>query len=948
MFNARLSIFASIFALGAAGAGCKKDPDRALVVFNVQVPSDVPVFSALDFSVETPTGVPPKRVTGEANHRMFRFGYYMPGVNGNVTIVGKAIDAGGCVIGQGKLNVMGVKAGQTLTVMNEMLTIGLVIRTCPSDAGTDGGGGRGGSTAVDGPVDRADAGSIGGSGGGSGSDGGGDGPSMKVERGLPCNAGSECASGFCADGVCCESACSGACEACGEPDMKGQCIAVTGAPRAGHPTCAGAGTPCAGTCDGASRMVCSYPGATQSCRAASCTANVATLSAGCDGKGACPAVETVDCAPNMCAATICAGGCSETSPCTGSTYCAGGRCLAKKGNGQTCAAATECTSGFCADGYCCASACATACLACNLAGLMGTCSAVKSANDDMCSGMQSCDATGACKKASGQTCTAATECTSGNCVDGRCCGGASCAACQTCTGGGGTCVAVNGADDADSCTGTMTCDAVGACKLKAGQACTAASQCVSGFCADGVCCNAACAGACEACAETSSKGTCVAVSGAPRTGRAACTGAGTTCGGSCDGTNRASCGYPGATTSCRSASCTSGTATLAASCTGAGACPAAQTVNCAPNTCSGTACAGGCSSTQPCAGSNYCSGGTCVPKKGNGGACGGATECTSGACVDGVCCSVAACASARPARARAEPASRSRTPKTPTPAPARRPATRRAPASGNRGRHARRRPSASPTSARTEFAVTPPAADRASTAMAARQGRASIITGAPRLGHTGVCQEAALAPGRATERRRHARCPGASTTCRQASCSSGTATRSAVCDGAGNCPAASTETCSPFVCGTNACLTSCSGTGANQCVSGAACIGGACQTCPTGQTACGNVCADLSGSDATHCGSCTTACSGTTPYCTSPGRCVQCRALADCANGYLACSSNACVCKQKRSANILRNPGFDGNASMWTINERDRMTPTPTRTIALPLARSIYRPLGTA
>ena len=642
MFRARLSIFASVLALGASGAGCKQDPDRALVVFNVQVASDVPMFAALDFSVETPTGVPPKRVTGEANHRMFRFGYYMPGVNGNVTIVGKAIDAGGCVIGQGKLNVMGVKAGQTLTVMNGTLTVGSIARTCPSDAGTDGGGGRGGSTSTDGAVDRADSGSMGGSGGGGASDGG-DGPSTKVERGLPCNAANECASGFCADGVCCESACTGSCEACGEADMKGQCIAVTGAPRTGHPVCAGAGTPCAGTCDEASRTVCSYPGATQSCRAASCTTNIATLSAGCDGKGACPAAETVDCAPNMCAGTICAGGCSETSPCTGSTYCAGGRCLAKKAAGQTCAAATECTSGFCADGYCCGSACATACLACNLAGLLGTCSAVKSGNDDMCSGAQSCDATGACKKASGQTCAAATECTSGNCVDGRCCGGASCAACQACTGGGGTCVAVNGADDANSCSGTMSCDAVGACKLKAGQACTAGNQCVSGFCADGVCCNTACAGACEACAETSSKGTCVAVSGAPRTGHTACTGSGTTCGGSCDGTNRAACSYPGASTSCRSASCTNGTATLAASCTGAGACPAAQTVNCAPNTCSGTACAGGCSSTQPCAGSNYCSGGTCVPKKGNGTSCGAAAECTSAACVDGVCCSVASC-----------------------------------------------------------------------------------------------------------------------------------------------------------------------------------------------------------------------------------------------------------------------------------------------------------------
>ena len=69
-------------------------------------------------------------------------------------------------------------------------------------------------------------------------------------------------------------------------------------------------------------------------------------------------------------------------------------------------------------------------------------------------------------------------------------------------------MAVTGADDPGVCSGTSTCDANGACKLKAGQSCTIASQCVSGFCADKVCCDNACTGQCEACAETGSEGTC--------------------------------------------------------------------------------------------------------------------------------------------------------------------------------------------------------------------------------------------------------------------------------------------------------------------------------------------------------------------------------------------------------------------------------------------------------
>ena len=82
---------------------------------------------------------------------------------------------------------------------------------------------------------------------------------------------------------------------------------------------------------------------------------------------------------------------------------------------------------------------------------------------------------------------------------------------------GGTCVAITNAEDADTCTGTQTCDATGACKRKQGQACTAATQCITNQCADGVCCNAACSGLCQYC-NGGTPGTCELITGAPRSG----------------------------------------------------------------------------------------------------------------------------------------------------------------------------------------------------------------------------------------------------------------------------------------------------------------------------------------------------------------------------------------------------------------------------------------------
>lgn len=299
----------------------------------------------------------------------------------------------------------------------------------------------------------------------------------------------------------------------------------------------------------------------------------------------------------------------------------------------------------------------------------------------------------------GTACSADGDCASTHCIDGHCCGVASCGTCQSCTAPGGTCVAVTNAEDPDSCTGASTCDASGACKKKTGQTCSAGTECLSGNCADTVCCNSACNGSCEYC-NGGSPGTCSFVTGAQQTSHPACAGSGA-CQGTCNGT-KASCTFP-----------------------------------------------------------------------------------------------------------------------------------------------------------------------------------------------------------------------GAETTCRQPSCSGETATNPAVCDGLGNCPTLSTTPCSPFLCGTTSCLTSCSGS--SQCASAAACIGGTCQTCASGQSVCGNGCYNLQ-SDPNHCGNCTNSCSSGTPLCVSGG-CVQCSTLSDCATGYQNCTSHTCVCRQQSSTNSVPDAGLDSAAnfsSTWS------------------------------
>ena len=211
---------------------------------------------------------------------------------------------------------------------------------------------------------------------------------------------------------------------------------------------------------------------------------------------------------------------------------------------------------------------------------------------------------------------------------------------QTFVGWGGDCASAGSAAQcALTVTGDLSVTATFSPTLTAnGQNCSANADCTSDHCVDGVCCDSTCLGQCEACDVGGSVGTCTAVSGAPHGVRAACAEDSPTCAGSCDGTTRASCAYPGSYTLCRSASCSNGVATLAGGCNGAGACSAAQTQDCAPFICGGTACTNGCSGDGDCAASSHCAGGQCVADVATGGACLLDNDCGSKHCVDGVCC----------------------------------------------------------------------------------------------------------------------------------------------------------------------------------------------------------------------------------------------------------------------------------------------------------------------
>ncbi len=611
-----------------------------------------------------------------------------------------------------------------------------------------------------------------------------------ANQGGTCGRDGECATGKCVDGYCCNAACNGQCEACDVPGQEGVCVPATGAPRGGRAACDSDGSLCAGACDGAQRTACAYPGASVSCRDASCASQTATLAAACDGAGSCPALQTQACGMFVCGATACLGDCTSDAQCAAGNWCSGGICVAKKALGQSCGADNQCSGGICADGFCCNAACGGQCEACDVTGREGECVAVSGAphagrpdcasDGSSCGG--ACDGTGrsACVYPSATQQCRAPACTSGvatlaaNCDGAGACPSEQRIGCGTFVCGASACLG-NCSGDSDCASGNWC--AAGICTPKSanGGMCGMNNQCSSGSCVDGYCCNTACGGECEACDVPGSLGSCLAVSGAPHGARPACETDGTLCGGHCDGTNRGACAYPAV--ECRAASCSTGLATLSARCS-AGHCGVEQKQLCGAYVCGPTACMGDCTSDSDCSVVRWCSAGVCEVKRQNGQSCGGSNQCASGFCADGVCCNVACGGQCE-------------------------------------------------------------ACD-----VAGSVGSCSPAVGAPH-GARPACAGGESSCAGACDGTRREACvvPAEGTACGEASCENGVQTEGARCDGAGWCSQPATKQCGAYACGASACLTGCESDA--QCTGGMSCVQGQCVTATptsmpvTGQLVCG-------------------------------------------------------------------------------------------------------------
>jgi hypothetical protein len=111
------------------------------------------------------------------------------------------------------------------------------------------------------------------------------------------------------------------------------------------------------------------------------------------------------------------------------------------------------------------------------------------------------------RRANGESCAVATDCASELCADGVCCNDTCSGACRSCNqpGRSGTCAPyADGSDPERECSAGAACNGAGACaplpaQKQNGEACGTASECRSGFCVDGACCENACNQECRTC-----------------------------------------------------------------------------------------------------------------------------------------------------------------------------------------------------------------------------------------------------------------------------------------------------------------------------------------------------------------------------------------------------------------------------------------------------------------
>lgn len=218
-----------------------------------------------------------------------------------------------------------------------------------------------------------------------------------------------------------------------------------------------------------------------------------------------------------------------------------------------------------------------------------------------------------------------------------------------------------------------------------GTACTTADECGTGFCVDGVCCEAACDGVCEKCNLPGTEGTCAPVpdgqnpdnecateplvipeedagtgddagdggdAGDPDAGPPADAGPifnlpdggqvtteQNQCAGSCNG--QRACKFPSTERTCGTVVCGNETQQGRASCDGKGHC-LFGVETCQAYTCpdGNPGCKASCSGPSDCQDGFFCdSTGVCKAQLNNGVTCATGIQCQTGYCVDGVCCS---------------------------------------------------------------------------------------------------------------------------------------------------------------------------------------------------------------------------------------------------------------------------------------------------------------------
>jgi N-acetylneuraminic acid mutarotase len=339
-----------------------------------------------------------------------------------------------------------------------------------------------------------------------------------------CSAAVECSSGFCVDGVCCSSACSATCQACSfakkGAGFDGVCDSIVAGKDPDNECAAESQSTCGltGDCDGGTACQ-KYP-AGAVCEPASCSGTTLHKADLCDGFGACVGGGVQECAPNLCSGGECQWGCIDDTACAPDAFCAFCGpvldvivpcCTFKLPDGSPCAAPNECLSGNCIDDVCCDSACDGLCSACTAAkkgaGDDGVCGAIPAAQDpeDDCPDQESttcgldgfCDGEGACRRYAAGTLCAEGSC-SGTIADpaGFCDGNGACIDaepkdCSPFSCLSGVCPTICTSDI--HCSPGTYCDAP-LClpKKAAGAACAGESQCLTGSCADGVCCEGAC------------------------------------------------------------------------------------------------------------------------------------------------------------------------------------------------------------------------------------------------------------------------------------------------------------------------------------------------------------------------------------------------------------------------------------------------------------------------